>query len=84
MHVQEGVPSLGKFFMQHILFKSASSQKRAWSSCHVYNLLALLRSQGHDWEEGGRSLQHIVPCHILWGGTNRYIALVHHEANLQL
>ena len=75
---------IGKFFMQHILSKSTSSQALTWSSCHVYNLLALLRSQSHNWEEGGRSLQHIVPRHILRGGTHRHIALIDHQTNLRM
>ena len=34
-------------------------------------------------KEGGCPLQHVVPGHVLWGGPNRHIALIHNQPHLQ-
>ena len=49
---------------------------------HVYHLLPLLGRQRHAGQEGGRPLQHVVPRHVLGGGPNRHLALVHNQAHL--
>lgn len=41
----------------------------SWGTAHIQDAFVLLRSQSHDGEETGGSLQHVVPSQILRGGT---------------
>lgn len=38
-------------------------------TAHIQDAFVLLRSQSHDGEKTGSSLQHVVPSQILRGGT---------------
>jgi len=72
-------PAMFKRFM-HLAY--GRQQPQTWCSSHVHNLLPLLWSQGHDRQEGGCPLQHVMPCHVLRRSSHRYSGLIHHQANL--
>ena len=52
-------------------------------SGHVDDRLPGLRRQRHAGHEGGSALQHVVARHVLGGGADRHLGLVHHEADLE-
>ena len=52
------------------------------SCCHIQNTFTWLRCKSHDGQEGGRTLQHVVACHVFGRCPDRHLAVEHHDAHL--
>ena len=50
---------------------------------HIHDAFTVLGRQGHDGEERGRPLHHVVAAHVLGGGPDRHLRLVDHKPRLR-
>ena len=50
---------------------------------HVQDALAWLGCQGRNWQERARTLEDVMTCKVLWGGTYGNIRIVNFEPDLR-